>query len=385
MQEENQPRHSHHHTMKNPAHKPDWWPEDEPWPPQAPLRGHFRNRRFLRRAGCFFLLGMVIFAGLLVLLGTFLARSFFMEDLHHRPSTFLPLVLLLLFLVASIFFFRRGWRRLSRPMEAYMNASERIAQGDYTARVETGGPLELRRVAESFNQMAERLETQNEERRNLLADITHELRTPLTVVQGTLEGILDGVYPADEIRLRSMMEETGLMARLIEDLRTLALAESKALSLHREWVEMDAFLNEVTALFADEASARQVSLSVSASEETGQLWIDPERMRQVFQNLLRNALRYTPAGGNIRLQAEPQKKERLDGLCLTLRDNGNGIPPHDLEHIFDRYYKSADSNGMGLGLAIARRLVEAHDGTIRADSAVGEGTTIQIWLPRQNP
>ena len=212
-----------------------------------------------------------------------------------------------------------------------------------------------------------------------LADVTHELRTPLTVIQGNLEGMLDGVYPPDPAHLTALLEETQLLARLVDDLRTLALAESGALLLKKEPVDLAVLIHETAAGFRPQADAAQVTLEVEGSGDPPLLNLDPERMRQVLHNLLANALRYTPPGGSIRLRYEILAQDRQ--ALITLQDSGSGIPPEDLPHIFDRFYKTRDSTGMGLGLPIARNLVEAHGGTITAQSLSGQGTRLQISLP----
>jgi signal transduction histidine kinase len=220
---------------------------------------------------------------------------------------------------------------------------------------------------------------QSEQARNtFIADVTHELRTPLTVVQGNLEGMLDGVYPADEANLRSLLEETNILARLVEDLRTLALAESGALQLKRESTDLSMLIRDTLAAFQSQADAAGVTLSVEADADLPWLDLDPGRIRQVLVNLVANALRYTPASGTISVRYRQEDGQAL----LDVQDSGPGIPADELPHVFERFYKSADSGGMGLGLAIARHLVEAHGGTIRAASALGQGTTIQITLPK---
>jgi two-component system OmpR family sensor kinase/two-component system sensor histidine kinase BaeS len=372
--------HSYTDKKKHWTHKPEWWPQDEPWPPRGP-GGHIRNRRLVRRMGCFFFVAIAGFSLLMLLLGGLLARYWLKSGQPPaRTAWIIPLVFFI-FITLFFFFARRGWRRISTPMQDFMDASENIANGDYSVRVNLKGPRELRRVGESFNQMAARLEIQNAERRNLLADVTHELRTPLTVIQGNLEGILDGLYQADEVRLRSMLEETALMARLIEDLRTLALAESRALTLHPEPIEIDIFLQHIAEHFTAEMLAHQVVMVVSVADDLASVQFDDERLHQVFNNLVRNALRYTSPGGSIHLEAFAEHQNDENGLLLTISDTGSGIAPQDLGQIFNRFYKSSDSKGMGLGLAIAKQLVEAHSGKITAESVVGQGTKIKIWLP----
>jgi two-component system OmpR family sensor kinase/two-component system sensor histidine kinase BaeS len=267
------------------------------------------------------------------------------------------------------------------PVGDLLEAVGRIEAGDYTARTAEWGPPEVRALSRAFNAMAERLQLNETQRRNLLADVTHELRTPLTVIQGNLEGLLDGVYPRDDAHLSAILEDTRVLARLIDDLRTLSLAESGALQLHREPVDFSILAAETVASFRPQAEAAGVDLNVVVAEEMPLLEIDPMRMREVLTNLIANALRYTPAGGKIQITGQPNP---TDGqVVISVSDTGPGIPVETLPHIFDRFYKSGDSHGTGLGLAIARNLVVAHGGAIVAQNneEPGSGATIQISLP----
>jgi signal transduction histidine kinase len=216
----------------------------------------------------------------------------------------------------------------------------------------------------------------DEQRRNLLADVTHELHTPLTVIQGNLEGMLDGVYPSDEANLRSLLDETVMLSRLVEDLRTLALAESGALKLKNEPTDLRMLIRDSVAAFQAQADSAGVALTVEAGEDLPWLELDPGRIRQVLNNLLANALRYTPSGGVVSIHYTQDDRQAL----IEVHDTGPGIPPDELGHIFERFYKSTDSGGMGLGLAIAKHLVEAHGGTLTARSTPGQGTSMLISL-----
>jgi two-component system sensor histidine kinase BaeS len=284
-------------------------------------------------------------------------------------------------------------RRVFNPLDDLLEAAGRVADGDYSTRVPERGPQAVRSLVRGFNNMASRLYTTDEKRRNLLADVTHELRTPLTVLQGNLEGMLDGIYPADETNLRALLDETNILAHLVEDLRTMALAESGALKLKKEPTDLDMLVRDTLAAFQSQADAAGVRLAVESLNGSAQpvsgnlaetetslcLEIDPGRIRQVLSNLVANALRYTPAGGSVRVRCGFLP----DQAQLEVIDSGPGISAQDLPHIFERFYKSTDSGGMGLGLAIARHLVSAHGGTIEAYSTLGQGTTIRILLPLQ--
>lgn len=273
----------------------------------------------------------------------------------------------------------RAVRRVASPIGELLEAAGRVAEGDYSARVAERGPREVRSLARAFNSMTARLQQHDAQRRSLLADVTHELRTPLTVVQGNLEGLLDGVYPRDDAHLEMILEETRVLSRLIDDLRTLALADSGALKLQKEPTDLAVLASEAVAAFRAQADAAGVALSVDAGANVPLLEIDPARMREVLANLIVNALQYTPRGGKVRVACSTGGDGRV---TLSVGDTGSGISPDDLPHIFDRFYKTRDSRGSGLGLAIAKNLVEAHGGEIRAESEVGRGTTMRVVLPR---
>ncbi len=304
-----------------------------------------------------------------------------LNAINSPDAVRLPPIILLAVLVlggVGIFFVGHTLQRATQPIEEMMDAADHVAQGDYATRVTERGPRDVKHLAHAFNSMSERLQFNDEQRRRLLADISHELRTPLTVLQGNLEGMLDGLYQADATRLESLMEETRVMSRLIDDLRTLADADSGTLNLQRESTDLGVLLNEVIASFRGQAQAGGVNLSVEAAfPEVPLIDVDPARIRQVLTNLIANALRYTASGGTIRVACASHDKL----LEVTVSDTGRGIAPSDLPHIFDRYTKSSDSRGSGLGLAIARDLVEAHAGQISAQSEVGQGTTITFTLP----
>jgi signal transduction histidine kinase len=292
----------------------------------------------------------------------------------------LPPIIILAMLAlggAGIFFVGRTLRRATQPIEEMMAAADHVAQGDYSTRVTERGPHDVRHLARAFNSMSERLQLNDEQRRRLLADISHELRTPLTVLQGNLEGLLDGLYQPDEARLESLVEETRVMSRLIDDLRTLADADSGTLQLQRESTDLGLLINEVIASFRGQARAGGVDLSIDAAPDLPLIEIDPARIRQVLSNLIANALRYTGSGGSIHVRYASQ----ASAITVTVSDTGRGIAEQDLPHIFERYTKSSDSRGSGLGLAIAKDLVEAHGGRISAHSELKAGTAIIFTLP----
>ncbi len=227
--------------------------------------------------------------------------------------------------------------------------------------------------------MTERLRASEEQRRNLIADVAHELRTPLTVIQGQTEGLLDGLYPPDRAHLEPVLEETRVMSRLLDDLQTLSTAESGALRLHKEAVEPSELVEDAVAAFRTQAGAAGVALELRVAPALPTLTLDPVRIGEVLSNLLSNALRHTPSGGRVIVSAEATDAGR--SVAFAVRDTGSGITTEALPHVFDRFVKAADSGGAGLGLAIARSLVEAQGGTIHADSPPGAGTTMRFVLP----
>lgn len=374
-------------TMKHRPHfsshqRPPWWPENEEWPPRR--WRYMRRGPFFRRMGCFFIVfTFFAFIGFLALLRFVLAPfiEFHGAPPFDRPDFIFPFGLAgFLILLSVVFWGARSLRRMSMPLDDLLDASNKVADGDYSVRVEAKGPPEIYSLIQGFNSMAERLQANDQQRRNMLADVSHELRTPITVIQGNVEGILDGLYPADEERLKSIMEETQILSRLVDDLRTLALAESGALQLRREPTDLGEVTRDAVAGFESQAKEKEIRLELSLSE-IAEINIDPQRVREVLLNLISNAVRYTPRGGVIKVGFTEPASGLEKNVVLFVEDNGPGIESSDLPHVFDRFYKSSDSGGMGLGLSIAKYLVEAHGGKIWAESEVGKGTKISFTLP----
>jgi signal transduction histidine kinase len=352
---------------------PPWWPANEQWPPAHGAHAWRSGRaRFVRRAG-------LVFACLLLLsaLGTARLLSWIASVVAGGPVRLPPVftglaIAFALFAVLSV-----AMRRFGFPLGDIVGAANRVANGDYSARVSEHGPPSLRTVARAFNSMTSRLQLQEEQRRHLMADIAHELRTPLTVIQGRLEGLIDGVYPRDEARLTQLLDDTRMLARLVDDLRTLANAESGTLTLQKEPTDLGILLQDVVKTFSEESAARHVAVNARAGSDLPLVDVDPVRMREVLTNLVSNALHHTPAGGSVSLIAAV----RGDRLAIDVADSGAGIVESDLPRIFDRFYKGIGSSGSGLGLTISKNLVEAHGGDIRAASLPGEGTTITFTIP----
>jgi two-component system sensor histidine kinase BaeS len=394
-----------------PRARPPWWPEEEPWPPRhgpwsregrqftyggGPPWARWGRGGVARRFGCFIvaLSTLVVSIGVVVLwlLASLLggpAEGLLLE--LARPAGILVLLAGIIALVFGI----RIARGIAPPIADLVRAAGRVEAGDLSARVEEPprAPGDLRTLSRAFNDMTARLQREDATRRRLLADVSHELRTPLAVIQGNVEALLDGVYPADEEHLGPLLEEIRVMARLIDDLRTVSLAELGALPLHRESTDIPALLEDVAAAHRARAEAAGVRLNVSREgiEPIPPANIDPMRIRQVISGLVDNSLHHLGAGGYIELHVNAYPVEPApDHVTIVVVDNGPGIPEELRATAFERFTKSASSRGSGLGLAIARAIVTAHGGTIMlAEEQTPDlrlsmelsGTRIQIVLP----
>jgi len=332
-----------------------------------------RNRRPWHRRqgfGCIFaILFLVVVASIVTATASVLS--------HLGP---VPVVIAVVAVVAIAAALLRGVAGAARDLDAMLAATRRVEEGDYGVRL--GGTRSdlppVQELARGFDTMTARLEADEEQRRTLLADVSHELRTPLAVITGNLEAIVDGVYPPDPEHLASILDETRVMERLIEDLRTVALSEAGTLTLHPEPTDPDILIGEVLHAFGPGATAAGVTLATASTDDLPILDIDPVRIREVLSNLVANALRHTPTGGSITVGGSATAAS----VVLTVRDTGPGIDPELLPHVFDRFVKGSGSRGSGLGLAIARGLVEAHGGTIAVEAPAGGGTTFRVELPR---
>ncbi len=358
-----------------PSAPPAWWPINEPWPPQGrEYRWHARRERFVRRSRRFTFWPIFAFWWLIVLAARWLGGL--------GSSSLTGLVLPLLAFAAVMAIGAVVLRRVAHPVADLVVAADRVASRDFDVRVPEQGPRTVKAVAHAFNVMAERLAEQEGARQRMMADIAHELRTPLAVLQGRIEGVLDGVYPRDDATLAQLLGDTRHLGRLVDDLRTLASAESGTLALSREPTELVTLARDCVDGMRTEADAKGVQLDLSADASLPLLDVDPIRLREVLLNLLGNAVRHTPAGGRVGLHVDAASDaSALAGVTLRVVDTGVGIPAEDLPRIFDRFHKGAGSDGSGLGLTIARRLVVAHGGTIAATSEPGRGTTLTVTLP----
>jgi signal transduction histidine kinase len=263
-----------------------------------------------------------------------------------------------------------------------MAAADEVAEGDFSVRVPEKGSGEFGRLARSFNRMVAELERADQQRRNLTADVAHELRTPIHIIQGNLEGIADGVYQPTDEQIESLLNETRQLSRLVEDLRTLSLAEAGQLRLERDELDASELLSDTATSFSGQAEAAGVDIQLEIDQESGSLTIigDAGRLDQVVSNLVANALGHTQPGGVIELRAWADR----ESVFIQVSDNGHGIPAEDLPFIFDRFWRGESSreSSSGLGLAIARQLVQAHGGSISVESELNEGTTFTIDLPK---
>src|SRR5215216_1621955 len=370
------------HSLRD--HRPPWWPENEDWPPRDRNAWRYMGRRnpFFRRLGCAFLIFNLVGFVLLFSVSAFILNA--LGVLHISGNQFnllLPAAAILFaFLVMGFVFATRNLRRMSRPLDELVEASNKVAEGDYSARVDVKGTPEIRSLLHGFNSMAERLQTDDRRRRAMLADVSHELRTPITVIQGNVEGILDGMYPADEARLKSILEETQILSRLVDDLRTMALAETGSLQLRREPTDLAALIQEVVSGFESHAKEKDIHVDLALAD-VEDIHIDPLRIHEVLGNIFSNALRYTPHGGQVQVGLAETGAGPIQSVMVFVQDSGSGIDPANLQHVFDRFYKSSDSGGMGLGLSIAKYIVEAHGGKIWAESETRKGTKISFSLP----
>ena len=267
------------------------------------------------------------------------------------------------------------------PLRLLSRATERIAHGDLTQRVTLKARDEFGQLGSSFNRMIDNLRRSETIRQTMTADIAHELRTPVTIIQGNLEAILDGVYQPTPETIAPIYEETLHLGRLIDDLRDLALAEAGELRLNKEPTDLVALVNQVTEMVSSSLEWGP-KLHVKVDHSLPKVTLDPKRIRQVMANILSNAVRHTPATGEIWVEILQEGGE----IELRVTDSGPGIPPEDLPHLFERFYRgdqarSRSGGGSGLGLAIAKQWVEAHGGRIWAENSEQTGARFVVRLP----
>lgn len=273
-------------------------------------------------------------------------------------------------------------RLIVAPLGKVSAAAGRVARGDFTQKVDIGGSGELEELGQSFNSMAATLKRDQELRRSMVADIAHELRTPLTILQGNVEAMLDGVLPSSEENLASLHQETLLLARLVEDLRTLSLADAGHLKFQPQITDLRMLSSQVIDGFQTQLAAKKLVVALEAPDDLPEAWVDPERASQALRNLLSNAMQYSPEGGSIKIRLHSD----ASGVIVAVIDAGTGIPPDDLPRVFDRFYRvdrsrTRSTGGSGLGLAIVKQLVEAQGGEVWVESALGKGSVFSCRFP----
>jgi signal transduction histidine kinase len=361
---------------------PPWWPEGEAWPPHGPpwrmAPRRFRRRLLLVAIG---LVATFVTVGVVIGVATSGHGGPWWQGGGPRRGPWALFGFAGFLALVGGLATARAYRRIGEPVAKLLTAAGRLAEGDYTVKVDPRGPHDLRALTTTFNDMAGRLAASDEQRRRFLADVTHELRTPLAVLQSGIEAQLDGVHPRDDRHLASLLEETQLLARLVEDLHTLALAGAGRLTLHHERTHPAALVEEAVESHAALAQRRGSSILATVPEGLPELDVDPTRIRQVLANLLSNAVRHSPPGRavTVRVGTDPA------GVRFTVADSGPGIPADELAHLFERFTRSADSPGSGLGLAIARDLVHAHGGTIEASNRPDGGASVTFTVPIERP
>lgn len=276
-------------------------------------------------------------------------------------------------------------RSITVPLRMLSGAAREIARGNYRQRVDIDSRDEVEQVARAFNGMAEALEANTQMRKRLLADIAHELRTPLAIIQGNLEGMLDGVVDTDKEQLGSLHEETVHLNRLISDLRDLSLAEAGQLTLDKNPADINQVISRSVGLLKPLADEKNISMNCTLAP-LPPIIADASRLNQVVYNLLTNAIRYTPPGGAVSLTTELLEQGGPKWVKFSVCDTGVGIDAGDLPHIFDHFYRAdksraKKSGGSGIGLAIVKKLVETHGGRIEVRSTPGQGSCFHVYLP----
>lgn len=267
-----------------------------------------------------------------------------------------------------------------RPIQRLTSAVQQLASGDLSHRVNVTGNDELATLAKSFNAMADSLQRSEQRRREMTADIAHELRSPLAVQRAHLEALQDGIYPISTETIQPIVEQNRLLERLVDDLRTLAMADAGELRLEITQVNLYNLLEEILERYKPAAEQKQITLSLSVTgQKTLTYPLDPDRMAQIMNNLISNALRHTPPNGWVKVMLEATQ----NSCSIAVQDNGEGIPPEALPHIFERFYRadharSRDKGGSGLGLTIARQLALAMGGELSAANAPEGGAVFTI-------
>jgi two-component system OmpR family sensor kinase/two-component system sensor histidine kinase BaeS len=354
-------------------HRPHHFPPSH-W--TGKRRAYFRGVAFVFGGMTFFMIAAI---GVAVY---FIATQ---EQHNFHGGILIPLCgLPVLFMVIASLIGRWGFRRFGSPMADFMAAIDEVAEGDLSVRVREHFPGDLGQLARRFNHMIAELERANQQRRNLTADIAHELRTPLHIIQGNLEGILDGVYEATPDHINNTLEETQLLARLVNDLQTLSLAETGQLPLHPTRFLIADLIADLTSSFSSQAASYGIDLKTKITNPDREVTADYDRLNQALSNLISNSIRHTPKDGEISIETESITGEK-NVERIKVKDTGTGIPATDLPFVFDRFWRGDKSRSdrihSGLGLAITKQIILAHSGTIDVESEAGKGTMFVIELP----
>ncbi len=276
-------------------------------------------------------------------------------------------------------------RGIVAPVRELTDAAQEVAGGDLSVHAPVRGDDEIAHLAQAFNHMAAGLKRAEDARRAQTADIAHELRNPLAVLQGTLEALADGVYDPTPDNIQPALDQVRTLNRLVTDLRTLALADAGALRLERHTLNLASLISHIVDIYRAPLAEKELHLHVEVEAPLPQVSADADRITQVLDNILSNAIRYVPAGSTVRISAAKEQ----GGVTVRVADNGPGVPETDLPKLFERFWRgdpsrSRATGGSGLGLAIARRVIEAHEGRIWAETTPGGGLTMAFWLLSQN-
>src|SRR5256714_6411357 len=359
--------------------RPPGWPGGEQAPPAGPPWRHapLRFRRRLLVAGLVFFLFVTAMGALGAHFGRATWQSTPAGPDGGRPRGGPCPGVVGVIGLAALAGTGLACRRLAGPVGDLLEAADRVGAGEYDQRLQPRGPREVQSLMRTFNEMSGRLEAADATRRQWVADVTHELRTPLAVLQSGIEAQLDGIHPRDDTHLKSLLDETHLLARVVEDLHTLALAGAGRLALHRESIDAATAVADAVAAHGATATARGVTLAAERRAPAS-LDADPVRLQQILGNLLSNAVRHTPSGGRVTVEVDRPDPR---WVRFTVADTGPGFPAGQLPGLFDRFTKSEASGGSGLGLAIARDLVLAHGGTIEATNRQSGGAVVSFRLP----
>ena len=309
-------------------------------------------------------------------------EQMFLESIH-RSLYWVGAAILFIGLIAS-YLLARG---IAVPIRKLSMAVDEVRKGKLGLKVPVNSRDEIGRLSSAFNEMSQSLEHNVLLRRRFLADIAHELKTPLAVIQGNLEGMIEGVVSKNNEQLGSLYDETIHMNRLIKDLRDLTLAETGTLSLERESVDINTLINHAVNMLEPLAEEKLISI-VKLLEPAPPVYADAGRINQILYNLLTNALRYSTVNGTITVSSETVVRDGAPWLRIGVQDSGCGISDEDLPFIFEHFYRAdksrgKKSGGSGIGLAIVKRLVEIHGGAVEVDSKPGQGTCFLVYLPTE--